>query len=332
MPVSWADVSYYQPAVDDSYPYPVLCIRSNDGTFRDPKFQDPRTGKPGPNWVWARQALDSGRLSALIVYTVYRPNWEQTANVMIDMVGTPPHPKIVAMIDVESWGGQISGDHSGNINRMYWKLAEWLGDRRRVIGYGNRGDLDSIWPVKPEGVRLIVASYPKRPNYPGMIGHQFSSSHPIAPFGQCDANTAYDIELPEFLNALGLSGGTTVRAEEDEDVSNHIIKEPGGLPLKGRIVLGCPTGDLAANKRKAWLSAILIDLHGPAWVQVFAQGASGGRDQWRWTENDLRARNDNFLPRAVREIPPETSHLIVSWDLSSAPEGGTLMLETRPTT
>lgn len=321
MPVSWADVSYYQPVVDDTYPHPVLCIRSNDGTFRDPKF--------GQNYAWAQRAISRGRLHALIVYTVYRPNWEQTADVMIQMLGTPPHPKIVAMIDVESWGGQISGNHSDKINAMYRKLAAWLGDPRRVIGYGNRSDLNSLWPQKPEGIRLVVASYPNRPSYSGMIAHQFSSSHDCVPFGPCDANIAYDHDLPSLLKEFGLydSGAVTplVLMDEDDDVDNIFISGTG------RRIIGCPTGSAAENRRRAWLSAIVIDLHGPAWVQVFAQGDEHGIEDWRWTEKELGARPDNLLPRARRVLADGTSHLIVSWDLTKAPEGGTLLLETRPT-
>ena len=34
----YADVSEWQVGVNDSYPYPVLCIRSNDGTYRDRRW------------------------------------------------------------------------------------------------------------------------------------------------------------------------------------------------------------------------------------------------------------------------------------------------------
>jgi hypothetical protein len=194
--VMWADVSYYQPGVNDDYPHPVLAIRSNDGTYRDTKFK--------ANYQWARSALADGRLAALIVYCVYRPNWEATANTLIDMVGTPP-PELVVMIDVESWGRQISGDHSGNINSLYWRFAAWLGDRRRVIGYGNRGDLDSLWPVKPQGVQLVVASYGgTTPTYPGMLAHQYGSDIACDPFGPCDGNRADQHTLQTLLTTLGI--------------------------------------------------------------------------------------------------------------------------------
>jgi hypothetical protein len=199
MAVQWADVSYYQPVVNDNYPHPVLCVRSNDGTYRDPAF--------AKNFAWAKRAMANGRLSFIIVYCVWRPNWEQTAATTIDMVGTPPHPRVVVMIDVESWGGQIQGNQSDGINRMYWKLAEWLGDRRRVIGYGNQGDLRSLWPQRPDGVKLVVAAYGGAPpKFPGMIAHQYSSSEPCTPFGSCDMNSANDYDdAEELARAFGLA-------------------------------------------------------------------------------------------------------------------------------
>jgi hypothetical protein len=201
LPVLFADVSYYQPVVNDSYPHRVLSIRANDGTYRDPKF--------AANFAWAQRAMAQGRLEFLIVYCVWRPNWEQTAATMMDMVGTPPHPKVVAMIDVESWGGQIRGNQSDGINRLYWRLADWLGDRRRVIGYGNRGDLNSLWPQRPDDVRLVVAAYGgPPPKFPGMIAHQYGSDVACGPFGTCDMNAANDHDDPAELAAvLGVGAG-----------------------------------------------------------------------------------------------------------------------------
>jgi hypothetical protein len=204
MAVQWADVSSYQAVVNDAYPHPVLAIRSNDGTYRDPKF--------AANFAWARRALDDGRLAALIVYCVYRTNWQQTADTMIDMVGTPPHPKVVAMVDVESWGGQIQGNQSDGINRLYWRLADWLGDPRRVIGYGNRGDLVTLWPMRPPNVQLVVAAYGgPRPTYPGMLAHQHGDDVACDPFGPCDGNVAYDHDVESLTAALGISAAPTRR-------------------------------------------------------------------------------------------------------------------------
>ncbi|WP_238534948.1 hypothetical protein [Gordonia polyisoprenivorans] len=65
----FADISEWQPVIDDSYPYRWLSIRSNDGTYRDRHFAE--------NWRIARSWLDSGRLRGLIVYCVYRANWRE---------------------------------------------------------------------------------------------------------------------------------------------------------------------------------------------------------------------------------------------------------------
>lgn len=89
----YADVSEWQKAVDDSYPYRVICIRSNDGNHRDEKW--------ATNYAWCRKAADEGRIAFFIVYYVYRPGVD-AAGVHKSMVGTP-HPKMATMIDVESW-------------------------------------------------------------------------------------------------------------------------------------------------------------------------------------------------------------------------------------
>lgn len=103
----FADISEWQPPLDDSYPYEVLSIRSNDGTYRDRKFAG--------NYDLARRWLDSGRLRALIVYFVVRPNWQDSLAVHLDRLGED-RPELVSMIDAESWGGQIRGDNSHAFN------------------------------------------------------------------------------------------------------------------------------------------------------------------------------------------------------------------------
>jgi hypothetical protein len=201
----WADVSEYQCVVTDNYPHPVLAIRANDGTYVDKNF--------AANYAWARTKLDTGTLSALIVYLVYRPNWAQTLATTMAVVGTP-HPKLVVMIDVESWDGQIIGDHSSSINSLYWGLGAWIGNQSRVIGYGNVGDLNNLWPTKPTGIQLVIAAYGTKPSYPGMIGHQFADDYTTNPFGPCDINTADEHTVESFCAALSL-GSARRRSLED---------------------------------------------------------------------------------------------------------------------
>lgn len=117
-----------------------------------------------------------------------------------------------------------------------------------------------------------------------------------------------------------------VHSEEDNSMQNISIRGTG------RTVLICPTGEASALNRQVWLSAAALDLRGPGWIQVYAQGSAGGVNEWRWTEADLAPGPHNLLRRPWRELENRTTHLVVSWDLSKATEGGTLCLETRTRT
>ena len=199
----YCDVSEWQVPCDDSYPHPVICIRSNDGTYRDKKWAQ--------NYDWCKRNTDNGRLAFFQVYFVWHENWWDGVATLKSQVGHP-HPKMVVMLDVESWGGGITGNQSAGINAAFEDLCAWLGDRRRVIGYGNQGDLDSLWPQRPAGIRLVVAKYSTtRPNYPGQIAHQYTDGagygtgpQSSPPFGNCDHNWAYGLSPHQFADILGV--------------------------------------------------------------------------------------------------------------------------------
>jgi len=203
----FADVSEFQTYYDGSYPDPVLSIRSNDGTYRDHKFDT--------NYPRMRADLDSGKLKYGIVYAYWRPNWEDTANTMIDMINSYGglHPRVALMIDVES-GGNPGGNQSGGINAMYDKLAQFAGNPARVFGYANSGDFFSMWQNRPSGLRVIGAGYGSNPNLPGQIAHQYTDGTfgadqglPMGrpPFGNCDMNVADGLDPDQFGQALGLA-------------------------------------------------------------------------------------------------------------------------------
>src|SRR5690348_14198142 len=118
------DVSYYQRGVDDSYPHPWFIFRLCDGTFIDPNFSH--------NYAWACKAV-RGKLKGFTVYGVFRPGVDLLA--ILKRFIPNPDPHMTFMLDVESWGGQIRGNHSGEINALLDRIAEWLGDRRRVLVY-----------------------------------------------------------------------------------------------------------------------------------------------------------------------------------------------------
>ena len=195
----WADISEFQTTVNNSYPYPILCIRSNDGGYQDRKFNE--------NRAWCDQAVASGKLAMYIVYYFYRPGMTGFSTLKA-RVGTP-NPKMAVMIDVESDQGRVRGNQSGNINTEFNNAAAWLGDARRVIGYGNTGDLNSLWPQKPPGIRLVVANYSSNPTYPGKFAHQYTDHGACAPFGTCDMNSADGMALNDVLGMFGLGAGPT---------------------------------------------------------------------------------------------------------------------------
>ncbi len=213
MDTLFADISEWQPTIDDSYPYAALSIRSNDGTYRDRNFER--------NFAVARDWLDSGRLGLLIVYFVVRPNWQDSVATHIAMQGTD-RPDVVSMIDAESWSGQIVGDHSGVFNNAVWAASRWRGTPiqgrpRRVIGYLNPHD-SSIWPTRPP-IGWVVPSYGSLPRFSAhtedlrrnMIAHQYTNGEGYGsglPEGygavRCDMNAANGRSTAQLRTALGI--------------------------------------------------------------------------------------------------------------------------------
>lgn len=209
----FADISEWQPPLDDSYPHKVLSIRSNDGNYRDKKFAH--------NWDTARRWLDSGRLEALIVYFIVRPNWRESLDTHIAMQGEN-RPDVVTMVDAESWGGQIVGDHSDAFNRAVWGASDWRGKHiagrpRRVIGYLNPND-HSIWPDRPP-IGWVVPSYGRPPRFTtatadlgrALLAHQYTDGQGYGnglPEGygavRCDMNAANGRTPAQLAAAMGI--------------------------------------------------------------------------------------------------------------------------------
>lgn len=204
----FADVSEFQVPVNNSYPYDVLSIRVCDGSYRDGNFEQ--------NYSWMQDALDDDDLVFGIVYTFVRPNnWADNAATVKDMIDANGglHDRVCIMLDVETESGNPNYDVSDSINKLYDNLAEWIGDRKRLIGYGNSGDLDTCWPDKPDDIRLIVAGYGTLPDYPGMVAHQYTDGQGYGnglpegcdPFGNCDMNAANDLTPKQFAKECGIT-------------------------------------------------------------------------------------------------------------------------------
>lgn len=102
-----------------------------------------------------RAALDDGRLTFGIVYTYVRTaSWASNAETVKAMFAANGglHSRVALMLDVES-GGDPGGDHSDPINRLYWDMAGGCGNPARIIGYGDVGDLNRMWPTSTPTAR-----------------------------------------------------------------------------------------------------------------------------------------------------------------------------------
>lgn len=208
----FADVSYFQAPVDDSYPYRVLSIRSNDGTFRDPNFVH--------NYQWCAMAADVGHLTCFISYFYWRVG-SGDVDTHIDMIRSQggPHPKCVTMIDLES-GGNPGGDQSWELNAEYQRLVDFYGgNHKRVIAYANLSDERTMWQAKPGDLDWILAGYGANPVDSGLfkLAHQYTDGQGYGhglpegcpPFGNCDMNSADGFSPSQFAAAVGVGGSTT---------------------------------------------------------------------------------------------------------------------------
>lgn len=248
----FADVSEFQCPLDDSYwaatyqdqntgpwHYEVVSIRSNDGDHVDNNF--------AANYQAAVQALNDGRCKLLIVYYYYywRPG-EDAVNNHMELVKAHggPHPKMVSMIDLEHGDGNPTSDVSSQVNSDYFTLQQWLGNDRRVIGYANVNDERTMWQTNPANVPMILAGYGTNPNDPSVfkIAHQYTDGtgyggglpEGVAPFGNCDMNSADGFSPSQLAAALGV-GDLPPAAPPPQLVSAVALAHPlsQGFPQLG---------------------------------------------------------------------------------------------------
>lgn len=227
MPTTWADVSHYQGApVDDSYPHPVLCFRTNSGDKLDTLAHE--------NARRAADMLLRGRLQAVIAYYFFRPgqaNCDLHRQVLTE-AGLWGNGRLVSMIDVEDAAGAIRGDQSAEVNDEAERMAGWYGNPKRVIGYWNPISNPDLWPTRPSWMRLVVPSYGRNPGQPsrkppGYFAHQYTDSGSCKPWpAGVDLNYA-DLDLPELLASWGIEGG---------NVADPITQGAGQLhPFGGKL-------------------------------------------------------------------------------------------------
>jgi D-alanyl-D-alanine carboxypeptidase len=155
---SWADVSQYQRRpVDDTYPYGVLCFRTNTGDKVDTLAM--------ANAASALEALGSGGSSLVIPYYFFRPGQENCDlhRKVLQDAGLWLHDNTVSMVDVESDAGKIKGDQSWEVNDEINRLRGWYGNTRRVIGYWNPNADKGLWLTRPYALELVIPQYNNTP-------------------------------------------------------------------------------------------------------------------------------------------------------------------------
>lgn len=218
------DVSEFQVPVTNAYPHGWLIFRACDGTYQD--------RVASKNLAWAKTAAASGRIAGYTAYCVFRPGAD-TFGTITDVIGQPDQ-HVTVMIDVESWGGAIRGNYSPQITKLADQLATWLGDRRRVIAYGNQNDLATIYPNRPDWIRLVVASYGSiKPAVRNMIGWQYSDGqkrYPVPvgmprstkPFGPCDHNIFPGLTPLELAATLGVGDDMPLTDVEIQKIADAV--------------------------------------------------------------------------------------------------------------
>jgi uncharacterized protein YeaO (DUF488 family) len=194
--------------VNDQFRGRWLAYRAVDGTYSDELFT--------ANDAWATACK---RLAGYIVYLVWprsvgHATWTVTLDALFARLGRRRRRRLVIMQDVESWdrfelrrdfSAELEAQRAEAVHRLHaarpdWQRGRLLGayyrdrDERRVIGYGNRGDLEMMAP----GVKwrwIVLADYsdaptPKRVHTWDVIARQFTDLGVCGPWNRVDLNRA----------------------------------------------------------------------------------------------------------------------------------------------
>lgn len=287
----FADVSEFQVPVDDSYaqasytdrgqqwPYRWISIRSNDGDHVDANF--------AANYAWCVKACGNGWLDGFIVYFYWRPGSSDvdTHMQLVNEAGGP-HPKMVSMMDVES-GGNPGGDASLELNAEYFRLGNWLGDQRRVIGYANVDDERTMWQTKPiPNTPFILAGYGSNPSESSVykIAHQYTDGQGYGgglpegapPFGNCDMNSADGLSPTQLAKILGVGDTVQPAPVPSPDPSPAPAPDPAA-PID-------PEAEILAQTRGRWeMLGWQTDVEALAQIRDKVCGTSdAGKTGFRW--------------------------------------------------
>lgn len=229
----YADVSHFQSPLSDAYPSKFVMFRVNNGNEVD--------RNAAANLAWAKAAVAAGKLEAFGVYAFWRPN-EDTEGTFRRVVGEP-HPRMVAMVDVEgaegSQKGPVPPGQSERANGMVNGLRSWLG-KDRVMGYWNMRANPNHWPVRVD-IPFVVPDYsadkgkPRFP-YPGWRIHQYTDKGRMAPWSTPVDLNYFPGTLTEFLGMFGMK--KLAEAETPPPVTEPVAPEESGVTTKVANITG----------------------------------------------------------------------------------------------
>ncbi len=273
--------------------------------------------KVGGNASYCHGALG---LTAHIGYHVWYPGNESgQADRFFSAMGPNVDDRFVAMIDVESWGGSIRGDHSTQITAFAELLAAKLG-HQRVKVYANSGDLASIYPNRPAWVQtegLIRAKYSRTSPPAPWVGWQYTdgqskwgsrAGYPLAsaPFGPCDHN-AYLGTLTQFAADFGVDAKPTPPPAPDptpplvlEETPMILINKSTGIGvlLVGGVAVWIHDGTDATAMHTGGIPVSVVSA---AFFQSTVTATGGGRGVH---EMDDGSKVSVYAPESTTDLRP----------------------------
>lgn len=243
------DVSEHQPsAVNDTFNRQFLAFRASS------EYDRPDALAPA-NLAWCLKARAAGKIVNFCVYVIPGNVPNDAVTGRLDALGVPND--CVIMLDVESWGGLITGDHSQQFNTLATTLRQRQGGRADLVwGYLNPNVDASLWPSRPAWLGFIQPAYgpSTAPDPRGLnrIGWQYTNgsqngtSYPSSssPFGAVDHNVMF-IDYPKAEATL-----TPLQAQQLTDLHNWLSggTAPGQANEGGTIATDLETDQGLVNQ------------------------------------------------------------------------------------
>jgi len=189
----YPDVSEHQEqALTSAYTRTFFMFRLASEYCRIDRYRD-------ANLAESVRLRDAGRLVNFGGYVI--PCVRSNAEVLGVVPAAFPRDAVV-MIDLESWGGLVRGDHSDELTQLANALRTRQSGRDDLVWlYGNRGDLAALYPRRPSWLGVVLADYSasSKPDFPSLVAWQYKNAAEnhsglpsvSSPFPPCDHNALY---------------------------------------------------------------------------------------------------------------------------------------------